>query len=56
MFRIAKNFFDDSGYLLRGWQQYKDDWYYLDRGSGRMAVSCTVDGYVIDEDGIADRD
>ena len=49
-------FFDDSGYLLRGWQQYKDDWYYLDRGSGRMAVSCTVDGYVIDEDGIADRD
>lgn len=49
-------FFDDDGYLLRGWQEYKDDWYYLDRSSGRMMVSCTVDGYEIDSNGIADRD
>lgn len=47
--------FDDNGYLLRNWQQYKGDWYYLDRSTGRMAVDCVVDGYKIDEDGVADR-
>lgn len=49
-------FFDDKGYMLRGWQQYKGDWYYLDRSSGRMVTSCTIDGYEIDENGIADRE
>ena len=49
-------FFGDDGYLLRNWQQYKGDWYYLDRSSGRMMTNCTIDGYEIGEDGIADRE
>lgn len=40
-----------------GWLKYKDNWYYLDPATGKMAVSTFVDGYPIAPNGmmVADR-
>ncbi len=45
-------YFGKDGYMLTGWQQYKGNWYYLDRVSGAMKSSCVVDGYRLDENGV----
>ena len=44
--------FGDSGYMLKGWQQYKGAWFYLDPNSGLMRSNCTIDGYQIDGSGM----
>lgn len=43
--------FGRDGYMLTGWQQFGDKWYYLDPGTGAMQRSCTVDGYQLDGSG-----
>lgn len=44
--------FGDDGYMDRGWQEYKGEWYYLDKADGKMRTDCIVDGYQIDESGV----
>lgn len=44
--------FGDDGYMKKGWQEYKGEWYYLDRDSGQMRTNCTIDGYEIDGRGV----
>lgn len=44
--------FGDDGYMDRGWQEYKGEWYYLDKADGKMKKNCSVDGYELDENGI----
>ena len=43
--------FDESGHPVKGWFQYNNAWYYI-TDSGEMAVSTSVDGYNINQDGI----
>lgn len=45
-------FFGDNTYLLKGWQQYRGAWYYLDPDSGIMRSNCTIDGYQLDGSGM----
>ena len=44
--------FGDDGYMKKGWQEYKGEWYYLDRDSGQMRTNCTIDGHEIDGSGM----
>ena len=37
--------------MKTGWQEYKDDWYYLNPDNGVMRVDCTIDGYRLDRSG-----
>ena len=37
--------------MKTGWQEYKDDWYYLNPDNGVMRVDCTIDGYQLDRSG-----
>lgn len=45
-------YFGDDGYQRKGWLEYKGQWYFLDRDSGEMRTSCTIDGYTINSDGV----
>jgi len=45
--------FDENGYMNKGWFQDMDGkWYYFDLKSGVMQVNKTVDGYLLDSDGV----
>ena len=41
-----------SGEMATGWILYYNQWYYLTE-SGAMATNTTIDGWIIDGDGIA---
>lgn len=44
-------YFDGEGRMLTGWQEIEGKWYYL-KPSGEMAVSTTVDGWYVDQNGV----
>lgn len=44
-------YFGTDGYMKKGWQEYKGDWYYLNPDDGVMRVDCTIDGYRLDRSG-----
>ncbi|MDO5516140.1 MAG: hypothetical protein Q4F66_01220 [Clostridium sp.] len=44
-------YFDSNGYMYTGWIQSSGKWYYLN-SDGSMAVNATVNGYIIDENGV----
>lgn len=44
-------FFDDDGEMETGWEKYNDKYYYFYKGSGKMAVNTTIDGYYVGADG-----
>ncbi len=59
MFDPALNgwfYLDINSGMKTGWQQIEEKWYYFnpmpDGTRGKMAVSTTVDGYTIDENGV----
>lgn len=43
--------FGTDGYMKTGWQEYKDQWYYLDPENGMMRANCTIDGYQLNGSG-----
>lgn len=43
--------FDRDGYAQTGWQEFDQQWYYLDPSSGVMQSNCTIDGYELDGSG-----
>lgn len=45
--------FNENGHMNKGWFQDMDGkWYYFDPKSGVMQVNKTVDGYLLDSDGV----
>jgi len=45
--------FDENGHMNKGWfQDTEGKWYYFDLASGVMQVNKTVDGYLLDADGV----
>ena len=44
-------YFDKNGYMKTGWVQDKNKWYYLN-SSGAMAKNTTINGYILDLDGL----
>lgn len=45
-------YIDEYDGMLKGWQEIAETWYYFYPDSGKMAVNTTVDGYVIDGNGV----
>jgi len=44
-------YFDDNGYMKTGWVRSGNKWYYL-YSSGAMAKNTSINGYVLDSDGV----
>jgi hypothetical protein len=44
-------YFDNDGYMKKGWIRDGSKWYYL-YSSGAMAKDTTINGYVLDSDGV----
>ena len=44
-------YFDNNGYMKTGWLQDDGKWYYLN-SSGAMAKNTTINGYILDSDGL----
>lgn len=44
-------YFGTDGIMKTGWQEYKDQWFYLDPETGVMRSNCKIDGYELDNSG-----
>lgn len=45
--------FDDDGWMIEGWYEANDSYYYFYPGDGHMAMNTTVDGYRVGQNGRA---
>lgn len=45
--------FDDYGWMIEGWYEENDSYYYFYPGDGHMAMNTTVDGYRVGHNGRA---
>lgn len=48
---VVWRYFDEDGYLKRGWIEHNGDWYYLDDLDGDMVTNAQVQGYYLGSDG-----
>ena len=45
-------FINPSGIMVEGWYEVEGNWYYFQPGSGQKLVNTTVNGFVLDANGI----
>lgn len=45
-------FINQNGVMVEGWYQVENNWYYFQPGAGNKLVNTTVDGFVLDANGI----
>ncbi len=45
-------FMNQNGVMVEGWYQVENNWYYFQPGSGNKVVNTTVNGFVLDANGV----
>ncbi len=45
-------FVNQSGVMVEGWYQVENNWYYFQPGSGNKVVNTTINGFVLDANGV----
>lgn len=49
-------FVNANGIMAEGWNKVADQWYYFYPGSGEKAVNTVIDGFVVDAQGVWNRE